>query len=99
MTFSNSQPRDPNGRWSNSLLDSLEHQLKERGQSREMAHQMAVEILVQRGHLDPNTGSLTAAGQAREAMGREGRRRDVLAKATGHRPEEIAYQRGRTYVK
>jgi hypothetical protein len=99
MTFSNSQPRDTSGRWTSGLQDSLEHQLRERGQSREMAHQMAIEIMVQRGQLDPHTGMLTPLGEQREAMGRAARRVDVHAKASGHKPNEIGYQKGRTFVK
>lgn len=99
MAYSTSQPRDTNGKWSSGLMDSLEHQLREKGHAAEKAHALAIEIMTNQGTLDPKTGLLTAKGQEREAMGRAARRVDRVAKQTGHAPEHIAYQRGRAYVK
>jgi hypothetical protein len=86
------------GRWSSGLQDSLEHQLREKGHGPEKARELAVEILTNRGHIDAN-GRLTAAGREREAMGRAARRIDVHSKITGHRPEEIGYKGGKTFIK
>lgn len=97
--FRPDQPRDPNGKWSGGLMDSLEHQLRAKGHGAPAAHQLAVEIMTNQGTLDPKTGALTAKGQQREAMGRAGRRIDRMATQTGHKPEHIDYRGGRARVK
>lgn len=92
------QPRDKDGRWSGGLVDSLEHQLRTKGHAPVAAHQLAIEILTERGHLD-KAGRLTPEGLKREAMGRQGRRVDRMAQQTGHHPKHIGYKAGRAYVK
>lgn len=99
MGYNPSEPRDKHGRWSSGLQDSLEHQLRAKGHTPEKANDLAIEIMLNQGLLDPKTGALTAKGEAREAMGRRARRIDRLAKASGHSPDEIGYQNGRAYVK
>jgi len=91
MSYNPNQPRDRQGKWEPSLLNSLESQLRAKGTPD--AHATAVEILVSQGSLDPKTGQLTAHGRERERLGREGRAKDRLAAQTGHRPEHLVYDR------
>lgn len=98
MAYNSNQPRAPDGKFSGSLMHSLEHQLRTKGNSSVAAHQLAVEIMTAQGTLD-SEGNLTAKGREREALGRAGRRIDRLATATGHKPEHIGYKAGRAYVK
>lgn len=99
MAYSPTQARDPNGRFSSGLMDSLEHQLKAKGHTDIAAHSLAIEIMTKQGTLDPKTGLLTAKGQEREAMGRKARRVDRMAVQTGHPQKHIGYVGGRAYVK
>jgi hypothetical protein len=100
MTFNpNKQARAPDGKFSGGLVHSLEHQLREKGHAPPAAHQLAVEILTEQGSLHPTTGELTAKGQEREAMGRQGRRKDRVATQLGHDVKNIGYKGGRAYVK
>lgn len=99
MAYNPTQPRDPNGRFSSGLMDSLEHQLRAKGHEQFAAHQLAIEIMTKQGTLDPKTGLLTALGQEREKLGRAGRRVDRMATQTGHHPKHIGYKAGRAYVK
>lgn len=99
MAYSTSQPRAADGKFSGGLMDSLEHQLRAKGNPPAAAHQLAVEIMTNQGTLDPATGQLTAKGQEREAMGRAGRRVDRMATQTGHNAASIGYKGGRAYVK
>lgn len=99
MAYSPTQPRDPNGKWSSGLMDSLETQLRSKGHDAFKAHQLAIEIMTNQGTLDPKTGLLTAKGREREDMGRKARRIDRVATQTGHHPKHIGYVNGRAYVK
>lgn len=99
MAYSPDQPRDADGKFSSGLMDSLKHQLRAKGTPPEKLHELAVEIMVNQGRLDPKTGLLTALGREREAMGRAARRVDRVAKQTGHKPEHIAYKGGKAFVK
>ncbi len=99
MVYRPDQPRAADGKFSGALTDSLEHQLRLKGHDAAKARELAIEIMVNQGNLDPNTGQLTAKGREREAMGRAGRRIDRVAKQLGHKPEHIAYKNGRAYVK
>lgn len=99
MAFDPHQARDPDGKWSSGLMDSLEHQLRNKGHEKVAAHQLAIEIMTNQGTLDPNTGRLTAKGQERENMGRSGRRIDRHARNTGNRPEQLVYKAGKVHVK
>lgn len=47
----------------------------------ENAHEEAVRILRERGHMKKNSEELTVAGKKREAMGVAGRAKDRAAKA------------------
>lgn len=93
------QPRDKDGKFSGGLMDSLEHQLRKKGHDAPTAHNLAVEIMTNQGTYDPKSGTLTAKGLAREAMGRAGRRVDRMATQTGHHSKHIGYKAGRAYVK
>lgn len=99
MVYRPDQPRASDGKFSGTLTDSLEHQLRAKGHNAARARELAVEIMVNQGTLDPNTGQLTAKGREREAMGRAGRRIDRVATQTGHKPEHIAYKNGKAYVR
>lgn len=99
MPYNPSQPRDPDGKFSSGLMDSLEHQLRAKGHDQVAAHSLAIEIMTKQGTLDPKTGLLTKLGQEREAMGRKARRVDRMAAQTGHPHKHIAYRAGRAYVK
>lgn len=100
MTFNAKlQARAPDGKFSGSLMHSLEHQLQSKGHDGPAAHQLAIEIMTQQGTLDPVTMRLTPKGLEREAMGRAGRRKDRVAKQLGHDVKDIGYKAGRAYVK
>lgn len=99
MPYNPTQPRDPNGKFSSGLMDSLEHQLRAKGNTPIAAHSLAIEIMTKQGTLDPKTGLLTKLGQDREALGRKGRRVDRMASQTGHHQKHIGYKTGRAYVK
>lgn len=98
-TYDQDQPRDTKGRWTSSLMDSLETQLRAKGHETGAAHQLAIEIMTRQGTLDPKTGLLTAEGQRREELGRDGRRMEAYARERGKKPEEIGMQNGRPFVK
>lgn len=91
--------RDPAGRFSSGLQHSLETQLRAKGHTAAEARELSTEIMTEQGTLDPKSGELTALGREREAMGRKGRRVDVVARATGHSPKEIGYVNGKAFVK
>jgi hypothetical protein len=99
MPIAETQPRDAHGRWAGGLMDSLEHQLKAKGHPPDKAHDLAIEILTNRGHYDPKTQQLTKAGQEREDMSRRERRVDRHARMTGHDETEIGYKGGKAFVK
>ena len=86
------QPRDKDGKFTHSLMDSLEGQLRAKGHAPVAAHQLAIEILQQQGSVDAQ-GNLTAHGREREAMGRAARAKDRLATQTGHDPKNLIYDK------
>lgn len=86
------QPRAKDGKFTHSLVESLEGQLRQKGHPQLAAHQLAIEILTNQGSLDA-AGNLTAHGRERERMGREGRAKDRLAAQTGHNPAHLVYDK------
>jgi hypothetical protein len=98
MAFNPSQARDSNGKWSNGIIDSIEHQMRAKGKTPEEAHALAIEIGQTHGFLDAK-GNMTAKGLEREAMGHKGRMIDRAAKQFGKKPSEIGIQNNRAYVK
>ena len=87
MAYNDEQPRAPDGKWSGGLQHSLEAQLmRKNGPDRAAAHQLAVEIMTNQGTLDPKTGTLTALGRQREALGHKGRVVDRAARQLGRKP-------------
>lgn len=67
----------------NQLVDRLAAQVGSR--------EMAIGILQKRGQMHPGTETLTAAGQARNAMSAEERAKDRASKATGKKPAAFKY--------
>ena len=98
MGFNPNQARDSNGKWSTGIIDSIEHQMRAKGNTPEQAHALAIEIATNHGFLDAK-GDLTALGKEREALGHKGRMIDRAAKQLGHDPSEIGVQNNRPYVK
>ena len=98
MGFNPNQARDSNGKWSAGIIDSIEHQMRARGQTPERAHALAIEIATNHGFLDAK-GNLTALGKEREALGHKGRMIDRAASQSGRKPSEIGIQNNRPYVK
>jgi hypothetical protein len=98
MGYNSSEPRDAHGRWSSGYRDSLEHQLRLKGNTPERARELATEIMTNNGTID-TSGRLTAKGREREKMGRALRRRDNLARQSGHPVSQIGYQHGKAYIK
>lgn len=88
--FNPTQPRDDRGRWTHSLIASLENQLLAKGHKGAEAHALAIEILQKQGSLDKN-GVITDHGMERQSMGKAGRAKDRAAKQLGRDPSEIAY--------
>lgn len=84
------QPRDNRGRWTHGLVDSLEQQLRAKGHDAATAHAKAVEILQTQGSVDKD-GNLTAQGEQRQALGREGRAVGRMARQTGHPEHQMVY--------
>lgn len=54
------------------------------------AASMADTLLKKRGQLSAS-GTLTASGKARQALGADGRAKDRVAKASGHKASEFKY--------
>ena len=98
MGFNPNQPRDSNGQWSSGIVDSIEHQMRAKGNPPEKAHALAIEIATNHGFLDAK-GNLTAKGREREALGHKGRVIDRTARALGREPSEIGIQNNRPFVK
>jgi len=98
MAYSQTQPRDANGKWSSGIIESIEARMLEKGHPPEEAHALAIEIGRNHGFLDAK-GNLTALGKEREALGRKGRMIDRAAKQFGKKPSEIGIQNNRAYVK
>lgn len=86
------------GKWSSGIIDSLETQLRAKGNAPDKAHALAIEIGQSHGLLDAK-GNLTAKGRAREALGHKGRVIDRTARQLGRKPEEIGISKGRPFVK
>lgn len=70
------------------LQTRLTRQLASRGVKG--ASGMADALLKKHGMLSAS-GTLTAKGKARQAMGNDGRAKDRAAKGTGHKPSEYKY--------
>jgi hypothetical protein len=98
VSFDPTQPRNSDGKWSSSIIDSIEHQMKLKGHGQAKAHDLAIEIGQNHGLIDKQ-GRLTALGREREALGHKGRVIDRAAQQLGRKPEELNYQRGRAFVK
>lgn len=96
--YNPSQARNANGQWSSGIIDSLETQLRAKGNPPDKAHTLAIEIGQTHGFLDAH-GNLTAKGRAREALGHKGRVIDRAARQLGRKPEEIGVSKGKPYVK
>lgn len=62
------------------LIERLTEQLKDSGTSSTEARGMALSILRDRGHVHPNSETLTAEGVRRDEMGAAGRAIDRAAK-------------------
>jgi hypothetical protein len=63
------------------------------------AHEEAVRILRERGHMRKNSEVLTKEGERREAMGPAGRAIDRAARHAGRPPSDFKYVRGRAILK
>jgi hypothetical protein len=98
MGFNQNQARDPNGKWSSGIVDSIEHQVRGRGVPPVKAHALAIEIATNNGFLDAR-GNPTKFGREREALGHKGRMIDRAARQLGRKPSEIGIVNNRTYVK
>ena len=99
MAYSPNQPRDPStGKWSSGIIDSIEHQMRARGETPVKAHALALEIGQNHGFLDAK-GNLTALGREREALGHKGRVLDRAARQLGRKPEDLRIVGGRAVVK
>jgi hypothetical protein len=98
MGFNPNQARDSNGKWSAGIIDSIEHQMRAKGNTPERAHALAIEIATNHGFLDAK-GNLTARGKEREALGHKGRVIDRTARQLGRTPAEIGVKDNRPYVK
>lgn len=63
------------------------------------AHEEAVRILRERGHMHQNSERLTKAGLEREAMGPVGRAIDRASRDSGHPKSAYKYVGGRAVLK
>jgi hypothetical protein len=73
------------------LIDRLAEQLKDSGTPSTEARNMALSILRDRGHVEPNSEMLTAEGAQRDEMGAAGRAIDRATKASGRRGSDYQY--------
>lgn len=74
------------------ILDRLVSQLKAKGMPEGKAFAVANKTLQKSGNFKPDTQTLTAKGEKRQAMGAAGRAKDRAAKASGnHKAGEYAY--------
>lgn len=73
------------------LIDRLTEQLKDSGTPSTEARSMALSILRDRGHVEPNSEMLTAEGARRDEMGAAGRAVDRAMKAGRHRGSVYRY--------
>lgn len=63
------------------------------------AHNEAVRILRERGHVKKSSEDLTVAGKVRDRMGPAGRAIDRAAKRSGHPKSAYKYVAGRAVLK
>lgn len=73
------------------LIDRLAEQLKDSGTPAGKARDIALSILRDRGHVQPHSEALTAAGAERDRMGAAGRAIDRASKASGLDARNYAY--------
>jgi hypothetical protein len=73
------------------LIERLTEQLKDSGTPAFIARGMALSILRDRGHVHPNSETLTAEGAKRDQMGAAGRAIDRAVKASGGRATDYTY--------
>lgn len=73
------------------LIERLAEQLKDSGTPAADARNMALSILRDRGHVHPNSETLTAEGARRDQMGAAGRAIDRAAKRSGKPASAFKY--------
>lgn len=73
------------------LIDRLTEQLKDSGTPAKVARDMALSILRERGHVHPNSETLTAEGAERDRMGAAGRAIDRASKNSGRQVQDYTY--------
>lgn len=73
------------------LIERLTEQLKDTGTPAFVARGIALSILRDRGHVHPNSETLTAEGQKRDQMGAAGRAIDRATKASGRGAQHYVY--------
>lgn len=73
------------------LTERLTEQLKDSGTSPTEARGMALSILRDRGHVHPNSETLTAEGERRDQMGAAGRAIDRAVRASGKPANHFTY--------
>lgn len=73
------------------LIERLTEQLKDTGTPETEARGVALSILRDRGHVEPNSETLTAEGARRDEMGAAGRAIDRAAKASGRPGSHFGY--------
>jgi hypothetical protein len=79
------------------LVTRLTRQIAKHGTPN--AHDEAVTILRERGHMHQNSERLTVAGQKREAMGPAGRAIDRASRDSGRPARDYKYVGGRAVLK
>lgn len=73
------------------LIDRLTQQLKDSGTRHDVARDMALSILRDRGHVEKGSEKLTAAGRERDRLGAAGRAIDRASKASGRPAHHYTY--------
>ena len=73
------------------LIERLTEQLKDSGTPAFKARDMALSILRDRGHVHPNSETLTPKGQERDRLGAAGRAIDRAVKTSGRNAHDYTY--------